>query len=122
MQKLDEWKAMGIPFYISITGLTPRAPWKYLPFFWHAIRSRNQALRARGVLFVDVKMIEGVQHTLTAWESREHMQKFIYQGPHRLAIRAFKKLATGKTLGYVGTELPTWAEVHERWEKDGVSY
>lgn len=122
MDKWTQWKASGKPFYISITGLQPRSIWKILPFFRHAIPSRSQALKAPGALFVDVRQVNGVHHTLSAWESREHMKKYIYQGAHLKAIQAFRIIATGKTFGYMGTELPSWDELHERWQKEGKEY
>jgi hypothetical protein len=121
MEKLEQWKKAGKSFYISITGLQPKSIWKYLHFFRHAIPSRAQAIKAEGNLFVGVKTINGIQHTLTVWETRDHMRNYIYNGAHRLAIKSFKKIGTGKTFGFEGSEIPTWQEVHEIWKKDGIT-
>jgi hypothetical protein len=69
-----------------------------------------------------VKKINGIHHTLSAWESKTMMQKYIYQGPHKLAIRVFRKIATGKTFGYVSSSLPNWEEVHHLWKTKGKDY
>ncbi len=109
-------------FYVSITGLKPK---NFLAtfFFWmHAIPSKMQADTAPGLLFSGVKKINGIQHTLTAWETKEHMKKYIYSGSHLKAIKAFKKIAEGKTFGYESSRLPTWDEVHDLWKKNGIEY
>jgi hypothetical protein len=81
-----------------------------------------QADGAPGSLFVAVKRMNGIHHTLSAWENKAAMQSYIYQGPHRLAIKAFRKIATGKTFGYESTSLPSWDEVHEMWKHKAKSY
>jgi hypothetical protein len=122
MSALEKWQESGKPFYVSITGLQPKSIWKFVIFMRHAVPSRSQALKAPGNLFVGVKAINGVQHTLTIWESKETMKKYIYSGAHLLAIRAFRKIATGKTIGFESNTIPTWDEVHEIWKTKGISY
>jgi len=108
--------------YISITGLKVRSFWRYLMFFRHAIPCKTQALRSPGILHVAIKRINGIEHTLTIWESRRHMQNFVWSGAHKHAVAAFRKIATGKTIGYEGTSVPTWDEVHSIWNEKGVEY
>ena len=110
------------PMYVSITGLQVKGFLKFLLFIRHAVMSKTQAERAPGILHVGVKTINGVQHTLTAWESKKHMQAYIYSGHHAKAIKAFRKIATGKTFGFEATTLPEWNEVHELWLRNGVHY
>jgi hypothetical protein len=63
-----------------------------------AIPSFNQAKSAPGNLFCEVKKINGFQFTLTAWESRELMMEYLRGGTHIKAMKAFKDIATGKSL------------------------
>jgi hypothetical protein len=98
--------------YISITGLKVKGLWRYLLFFRHAIPSKIQADRSPGILQVAIKRVNGIEHTLTIWENRRHMQKYVWSGAHKRAVAAFRKIATGKTIGYEGTSVPSWDEVH----------
>lgn len=116
------WSQGEREFYVSITGLRAKGLLGFLSFIRHAIPSKVQAESAPGVLHVSVKRVNGIQHTLTAWESEAHMRRFVYSGPHKQAIRVFRKIATGKTLGYVTRVLPLWSEVHEIWRTQGREY
>lgn len=120
--KISAWQKTGKPFYVSITGLQIKSPLKTILFFLHAIPSRSQALNARGNLYVGVKAINGVQHTLSVWESKDAMKSYIYQGAHMRAIKNFRRIATGKTFGYEATAVPTWEEVHQKWKDHGNAY
>jgi hypothetical protein len=116
---MNAWMSEGREFYVSITGLKPKGIYGFIQFLRHAVPSKIQAESAPGILFVGVKKIHGIQHTLTAWESEAHMKKYIYRGPHRLAIKVFRKIASGKTFGFVSKTLPSWDEVHELWKEKG---
>lgn len=110
------------PVYVSITGLRVKA-WRYVPrFAWHAFRTMRQARRASGNLRAEVKTIDGVQHTLTVWESEADMRRFLYRGAHRVAIAAFPAIASGKTFGFETDRVPDWDEVHALWHKRGRDY
>jgi hypothetical protein len=122
MEKLEAWVKSGKPFYVSITGLKPRGFVAFLLFWRYAIPSKRQADTAPGSLYVGVKTMNGIHHTLSAWENKELMKKYIYQGPHRRAIQIFRKIATGKTFGYESNSLPNWDEVHELWKTRGNDY
>jgi hypothetical protein len=115
-------KPLPARFYVSITGLIPKSLWTTFRFWRHAIPSRIQANSAAGILFSDVKKINGIQHTLTAWESKEHMKSYIHTGAHLEAIKVFRKIAVGKTFGFETDRLPEWSEVHELWLKNGKEY
>ena len=43
------------------------------------------------------------------------MRDFIHSGAHLNAIRAFGKIATGKTFGFETDEIPDWDAVHRLW-------
>ena len=80
------------------------------------------ARNADGNITAQVKNINGVRHTLTAWKSKEAMKAFIYAEPHLSVIRAFPSIATGKTFGYEAEVIPDWDEVHRRWHSEGRDY
>ena len=122
MSKVQDWLSQGQEVYISITGLQVKKPWQIFAFFWHAIPSKRQAERAEGNLSVAVKTINGVHHTLTTWKSEQDMRKYLYSGAHQKAIRAFRKIATGKTFGLLGREVPDWNKVHELWRERAKEY
>lgn len=115
-------KKLPPQFYISITGLKPKNLWTTFLFWRHAIPSKIQADSAPGVLFSEVKKINKIQHTLTAWESKQHMLDYIHSGAHLKALKAFRKIATGKTFGYDTDHIPTWDKVHELWLLKGKEY
>lgn len=106
-------------FYISITGLKLKAPWHALSFWWHAIRSMRQAISAPGNLRAETKTINGVHHTLTVWESPAAMRAYLTTSPHKEAMSAFSKIATGKVYGYLADVPPDWSEVHDIWLTKG---
>ena len=109
-------------FYISITGLRLKG-WKQIPkFWWHAIASARQARRSEGNISVQFATISGVKHTLTVWESERAMKRFLYQGAHRRAIARFGEIATGKTYGYVSSEIPDWEQARALWEAHAKEY
>jgi hypothetical protein len=119
---MNKNKTLPPRFYVSITGLRPKNIWSTFLFWRHAIPSKMQADSAPGILFSDVKKINKIQHTLTAWESKEQMKAYIHSGAHFEALKAFKKIAVGKTFGYESDRIPTWDEVHKLWLKNGKEY
>jgi hypothetical protein len=106
-------KQLPDKFYVSITGLRPKNIWSIFKFWRHAIPSKIQADSAPGILYSDVKKINQIQHTLTAWETKEHMMSYIHSGSHLKALKDFKKIAVGKTFGFETNQIPSWDEVHE---------
>ncbi|MBM3938914.1 MAG: hypothetical protein FJ333_09735 [Sphingomonadales bacterium] len=108
--------------YISITGLKPKGIIGFFRFWRLAIPSFAQAQTAPGILFSQVKRIEGYQCTLTAWESRDQMLIFMRSGVHLKAMKSFHKIATGKTYGYESEVIPSWTEAFESLSNKGKNY
>jgi hypothetical protein len=108
--------------YISITGLKPKGFIGFIRFWRLAIPSFQQAQTAKGNLHCAVKRIKGQQCTLTAWESREIMLEFMRSGAHLKAMKAFSKIATGKTYGYEAEQVPSWDEAFEVLMEKGRMY
>ena len=105
--------------YISITGLTLRSRRHVFRFWWHAIGSITQAKRAPGNRSADARTIAGVHHTLSVWDDEQAMRAYLNSGAHLRALRAFRQIATGKTIGFVADAAPSWDEVHDIWASRG---
>lgn len=108
--------------YISITGLQLKSWWKVFSFYRYAIPAMAQAKASEGLIFADAKKINGVYHTVSVWQTKEHMLNYVHSGAHMNAITSFNQIATGKTFGYESREIPSWQEVHRRWHDEGVNY
>lgn len=98
--------------YVSITGLTPKGLLGTLRFWVLAVPSFRQAQRAPGNLFCEVRRIQNYQCTLTAWTSRDAMLDYLRSGTHLKAMKAFKRIATGKSFGYASEDIPAWDEAY----------
>jgi len=108
--------------YISLTGLKPKNFWRTLQFWSLAIPSFKQVQTAEGNLHYAVKNMEGHQCTITAWESREQMLAFMRSGAHLKAMKAFHKIATGRTYGYEAEKIPSWEEAYRLLQEKGKNY
>jgi quinol monooxygenase YgiN len=105
--------------YVSITGLRLKSSLHVIRFWHLAFASMRQALKAPGNLRAEAHTINGVHHTLTVWESEAHMRAFLMTGAHLKAMKLFRKIATGKTIGYLSQEVPEWHDVHDIWLTKG---
>lgn len=108
--------------YISITGLKPKGVISFLCFWFLAIPTFEQAKKSKGIKFCEVKRINGVQCTLTAWDNREDMLEFMRSGVHLKAMKAFHKIATGSTYGFESETIPTWKEAFSLLREKGKEY
>jgi hypothetical protein len=108
--------------YISITGLKPKGFWSTLKFWTLAIPTFKQASTAKGNKYCQVRRIEGYQCTLTAWDDRESMLVFLHEGPHLKAMKAFHRIATGKTYGFESDVVPTWENAFVLLQEMGKNY
>lgn len=94
-------------------------------FFIAALRIRRQMLNAPGVLGVSLiaKPLAGTFFTLSAWESREHLDAAVVGHPHvetmkRFAPRTAQSLFTFWTPATGGR--PTWQEAHRRLDEEAA--
>src|SRR6056300_680500 len=95
--------------YVSVTALKTRGFFSAIRFWLLAVPTFRQAKSSKGVLFCEVKTVDGFHHTLTAWETKKEM-------------KVFPKIATGSTIGYEADEIPSWSEALENWRKQAVNY
>lgn len=106
--------------YVSITGLKMKS-WLYYPqFFLLASAAMAQALNSKGLVSADARTIDGFHHTLSVWENEASMRDYLGTGAHLTAMRAFKSIATGKTVGYLASARPTWSDAHAIWLAQAV--
>ncbi len=120
-ERLSE-KPFKDPFYLSITGLQLKRFWHIVEFFWHSTRSFKHAEKAPGNLKVAARYHQGIFFTISAWKTKKEMQAFAFMPPHSHAIRAFRRIATGKTWGQETSALPSWEEVFQVYEKKAKTY
>lgn len=113
---------LSLLMHISITGLRPKGIIGFIRFWRLAIPSFAQAKGAAGNVFCEVKKMNGFQCTLTAWESREQMLLFMRSGTHLKAMKAFTKIATGRTYGYESDSVPSWPEAFQLLQEKGKQY
>lgn len=104
--------------YVSITGFTVRGPWAAPRFWWLTLRAMAQARRAPGNLVASGNVIDGVAHTLTAWEDRAAMRAFLTSGAHARAMRAMPGLGSGRTVGRAMERVPDWTEARAIWDAE----
>ena len=112
-------------YYVSVTGLQLKSIW-YAPKFWRrTIPAFAQAEQAEGNVYCQTKSRDGVHHTLTVWDSRESMRKFMFSGAHAQAMKILKEVAnleTTKVYGYESDEIPTWEQALQEWDAHGKLY
>ncbi|MGB1964710.1 MAG: hypothetical protein ACPHW3_08455 [Candidatus Puniceispirillales bacterium] len=104
--------------YIAVTGLKPRGIIGAIRFWLLAIPSFNQAKSSNGILFCEAKSVNGYKHTLTAWNSKESMNDFVFSKTHVKAIKAYPKIAKGFTVTYESDAVPSWEDALAKWERD----
>ncbi len=79
----------------------------------------QQAYAASGLIRAQARKIGGVHHTLTVWDSEASMRAYLVTGAHLGAMKAFHRLATGRTFGFECDIPPTWEQVPEIWAAKG---
>lgn len=102
---------------ISVTGLRAKGLISWLRFWRLAVPAYRQAKQAKGNLYLAVRRIDGVEHTLTAWKDRKHMTHYVLSGAHRKAMAQFAQIATGATVTFESDEVPSWDEALAKWHK-----
>lgn len=106
--------------FISVTKFRVKSIFSFLPFFRYSARSLKQAQLASGILHVETKPLSPfIFCTLTAWESKKHMYRYISSGAHAEAMKAAGKLASGLYSTHFECDyIPNWKEALQRLKDD----
>jgi len=94
-------------------------------FFVAALRIRRQMLKSPGVLGVSLiaKPLKGTFFTLSAWESREHIQAAVVGHPHVETMKRFAPRTAQSLFTFWTPETdsrPTWQEAHSRLDDEAA--
>jgi hypothetical protein len=107
-------------YYVSITGMQMKSILHYPEFMYRAIPSAMQARSAPGNVSTSLKSIRGMEQTMTVWEDRESMLKYLRTGAHLQAMKSSKKVgAYVKVYGYYTDTIPNWSQASQLWEEKG---
>ena len=80
----------------------------------------KQAKAAVGNVYADGNYNDGVFHTLTVWEDRSSMRKYMVSGAHAKAMKILGDIAYGtKVYGYETNEIPSSEEAYVLWHEHG---
>ena len=77
------------------------------------------ALRAPGNIMAETRTIDGVHHTLSAWEDLAAMLVYLRSARHARAMRRLDGFATGHVYGYQADTLPSWEEALAEYRAHG---
>ena len=94
-----------------------------MPAFWrHAIPSKLQAEAADGNIQASTTYRNGIMHTLTVWQDRKSMTRYMVSGAHAKAMKVIKDISNPggtKIYGYESETIPTWDEALALWDEHG---
>jgi len=116
---------MQMKYYISITGLKVKSIWRYPQFWIHAVPSAIQAQSATGIVEARTTYRNGIQHTLTVWEDRKFMLRYLRGGAHLKAMKVTDQVSepnSTKVYGYESDTIPTWEEAIKLWDVYGTRH
>lgn len=105
----------------SITELNLKNFWSYLVFIPHAIKSKVQASKAKGIVSIALSS-DGIytQRTLTVWETEHSMREYVKSGAHIKVMRAFARHAKKSYTAHFDVEsAPTWEVALDYLRKHG---
>ena len=108
--------------YVSVTALKANGFLSAIRFWLLAVPAFKQAKSSGGVLFCEVKSVDRFHHTLTVWETKKDMRKFVLSPIHMRAMKIFLKITTGSTICYKTDKMPSWGETLSIWQKSAVNY
>lgn len=108
--------------YISVTGVKPKGIIGWLVFLIFTTPASLRAKKAKGLLLCDYNSWNGYRHTLTAWETKEHMLSFRALPAHERAMKRISQIGTGKVFGYEVDVCPTREEVFAELDINGREF
>ncbi len=57
--------------------------------------------------------------TLSVWAHETAMRAYLISEPRLKAMKVFRAIATGRTLGFTAETPPDWSAVHDLWPTEG---
>ena len=117
----SEKASRKMDLYVSVTGFRPNGLSTMPAFWWRTLTSLAQARKAQGVVHVSARYVEGTYHTMTVWQDKESMVRFVTSGAHRRAMRNFGALGSGKTYGFSCAHIPDWKFAYRLWCRLGTA-
>ena len=105
--------------YVSITGLKPRNFISWIIFWITTLPASSLARKANGILLCEFSSRNGYQHTLTVWQTKQHMMAYRASNAHKKAMRAMSKIGSGKVFGYEAKTIPSWETALSEWDENG---
>ena len=110
-------------YYISLTCILVPAL-KFPRFGYYTIPIVPQAKHSEGNIQTKTIMRNGINYTMTVWESRLHMRKFMMSGAHAKAMKEDRGKngnigVFAQTYGYDGNDIPDWDEAIPLLQKKG---
>jgi hypothetical protein len=107
-------------YYISVTGLVCKSLFTTPKFFWYSTPAFRAAARADGIVHTSGLSYKDAHMTLSVWESKNSMSKFMRGKEHIAAMKVLKDVSSyGKIHGYFGDSIPSSEEAIAAWKKDG---
>ena len=85
----------------------------------------QQAQTAAGNISASGTYRDGVLHTLSVWEDKQSMRKFLVAGAHMQAMKVSDAVSTKtgtKVYGYTTDTIPTMDEAIALWKTNGTRH
>lgn len=108
----------------SITELKLKNFWSYLVFIPHAVKSKIQASKAKGIVSIALQS-DGLltQRTLTVWQGEKEMRDYVRSGAHIKAVVAFGPHAKKSSTAHFEVDtIPSWEMALDHLRKHGKEH
>ena len=108
--------------YVSVTGLKPKGFIGRVRFWIFTTSVSMSAQKADGILLCEFNSRNGYQHTLTVWETKEHMMDFRASPAHVRAMKRISQIGIGKVFGYEADFSPSWEDALSELDGNGSEF
>ena len=108
--------------YVSVTGLKPKGFIGRVRFWIFTTSVSLSAQKADGILLCEFNSRNGYRHTLTVWETKEHMMAFRASPAHVRAMKRISQIGIGKVFGYEADFSPSWEDALSELDRNGSEF
>lgn len=106
---------------ITITSIRLRSLWYFFKLSLHGLKITLQIRKVPGFIKIKNTGAGYLHYTITAWESKEVMQRAMREGAHGEAMKKSAALSTEiMTYTYESDEFPSWKEAKEMLKQGKV--